>query len=242
MDGQVGSKNFKRGSFDIDYWRGECRYSRKVVLDEADVSRQIYLLFEGVNTVAYVRVNGQMAGEHWGGYTAFQLDITPLVHAGENILEVLVDNSHLQTVAPLDADFTFYGGIYRDVHLVVKDLICLGSEEYNYKPLKVHLDHVSRESASVTVTAWPENHSKRPVEASLELTMYEGERVAASTLHPVSLSVDGSTAAVESFEILRPHLWNGRKDPFRYRITARLLVDGKRWIQQRSGSACGFSC
>lgn len=227
VDGQVGSKNFKRGSFDIDYWRGECWYSRKFVLDEADVSRQVYLLFEGVNTVARVRVNGQMAGEHWGGYTAFQLDITPLIHAGENTLEVLVDNSHLQTVAPLDADFTFYGGIYRDVHLVVKDLICLSSEEYNYKPLKVRMDHVSRESASLTVTAWPENHSNRPIEASLEFTMYEGERVAASTSHPVSLSVDGSTAAVDSFEILRPHLWNGRKDPFRYRITARLLVDGK---------------
>lgn len=226
-DGQVGSQNFTRGSFDIDYWRGECRYSRTLTLDESCAEKQVYLLFEGVNTVARVLVNGQTAGEHWGGYTAFQLDITPLIHTGENTLEVLVDNTHLQTVAPLDADFTFYGGIYRDVHLIVRERVCLGSEAGNYRGLKVRSDRVSRDSAAVTVTAWPENHGADPVEATLEFAVYDGEKAVAAASRTVTLPAGGADEIQNTFEIDQPHLWSGRKDPFRYRVTARLTVDDK---------------
>ena len=120
VDGQRGVQNYERGKFNIDYWRGECRYRRTLMLDDSCAGKQIYLLFEGVNSVARVLVNGRLAGEHAGGYTAFQVDITDFVQLGENELEVRVDNAHLQTVAPLDADFTFYGGIYRDVHLITR--------------------------------------------------------------------------------------------------------------------------
>lgn len=227
VDGQRGSKEYKPGGQDIDYWRGECRYSRSLTLDESYADKQVYLRFDGVNTIAKVSVNGKLVGAHIGGYTAFQFDITSLVHAGENTLEVLADNSARQTVAPLSADFTFYGGIYRDVHLIAKDRVCLGSEPGNYKCVKVRQDSVNHQSAAITVTAWPENHLEREVDAALEITVSDGERAVATASRNISLSSGEAGTVQESFEINAPHLWNGRKDPFRYRVSVRLLVDGR---------------
>lgn len=226
VDGQTGVKNYEPGKFNIDYWRGECRYCRRLTLDDTYRGKQVYLLFEGVNATARVLVNRKLAGEHAGGYTAFQLDITDLIQIGENELEVRVDNSHFQTVAPLDADFTFYGGIYRDVHLIARERVCLGCESKSYKQLKVRADGVSWYSAAVTVTAWPENHLEEPVDAVLEISVREGEKTVAQATHPVRIRSGEQIKAEETFTIENPHLWNGRQDPFRYLVTARLLVAG----------------
>lgn len=225
-DGQRGSKNPPNPRY-IDYWRGECRYSRAIVLDESYRDKQIFILFEGVNTVARVLINGVLAGEHHGGYTAFELDITDLVHMGENQLEVYVDNSHLQTVAPLEADFTFYGGIYRDVHLLAKERFCLGSEDKNYKAVKVRQNQVNNAAASITVTAWPSNYRENPADALLELLVLDGEQTVAAISRGIHLQAGSRTEISQTFTIDRPHLWSGRRDPFRYRVVAILTENGR---------------
>lgn len=225
-DGQRGSKNPPNPRY-IDYWRGECRYSRAIVLDESYRDKQIFILFEGVNTVARVLINGVLAGEHHGGYTAFELDITDLVHMGENQLEVYVDNSHLQTVAPLEADFTFYGGIYRDVHLLAKERFCLGSEDKNYRAVKVRQNQVNDAAASITVTAWPSNYRENPADALLEFLVLDGEQTVAAISHGIHLLAGSRTEVSQTFTIDRPHLWSGRRDPFRYRVVATLTENGR---------------
>lgn len=107
------------------YWRGRCTYSRSIDIPALN-GGHAYLRVGAANQTCKVRVNGLTAGEHKGGYTAFCFDITALVKAGANLVELEVDNSHDADLAPVSADFTFYGGVYRDVELILtgRDDIC----------------------------------------------------------------------------------------------------------------------
>lgn len=107
------------------YWRGCCTYSRTVDIP-ALKGGHAYIRVGAANQVCRVKVNGRPAGEHKGGYTAFCFDITGLVRTGSNVVELEVDNSFDADIAPTSSDFTFYGGVYRDVELLLtgKDDIC----------------------------------------------------------------------------------------------------------------------
>jgi hypothetical protein len=106
------------------YHRGTGRYRKSVLIEPELAGKRLYLHFEGANQVADVTVNGRSAGRHVGGYTAFAFDVTDLVRIGEaNEIEVWVDNRHDDDIPPLNADFTFYGGIYRDVRLLALDRV-----------------------------------------------------------------------------------------------------------------------
>ena len=100
------------------YFRGKGWYRKVVAVEELIPEQRVYLSFEGANQETNVFVNGTFVGNHKGGYSAFTFDVTDYVHAGRNLIAVSVDNSHNPDIAPLSADFTFFGGIYRDVYLV----------------------------------------------------------------------------------------------------------------------------
>ena len=100
--------------------------------------KDVYIEFEGVNSSATVIINQQTVGTHDGGYSAFCFDITPYL-LEKNVIEVLVDNRPNEYVYPQRADFTFYGGIYRDVNLILVDethiqLDCYGSRGIKISP------------------------------------------------------------------------------------------------------------
>ena len=119
VDGQDGGN---------DYWRGTCTYRTSFAAPAFDpAQQQVWLQFEGVNSSATVLLNGQQLCTHDGGYSTFRAEVTELLQA-ENQLTVQVDNSVNDRVYPQKADFTFYGGIYRDVSLLVvnKNHIALG--------------------------------------------------------------------------------------------------------------------
>ena len=108
VDGQDGGN---------DYYRGTCHYSTTFAAPDLDSKTQrVYLEFQGVNSSAEVVLNGQKVMSHDGGYSTFRADVTEFL-TKENKLEVAVDNSVNDRVYPQKADFTFYGGIYRDVLL-----------------------------------------------------------------------------------------------------------------------------
>ena len=107
----------KLDAFDDEagYWRGKGFYNTKITI--SNTKKTYFLHFNGVNQHTKVWVNNTLAGEHKGGYTAFDINITKCLKSGENTIAVQVDNTHNETIPPLDADFTFYGGIYREVFL-----------------------------------------------------------------------------------------------------------------------------
>lgn len=99
-----------------DYYQGKGIYRRVLTLPEVDSSRRYYLKIDAASKAAEVRINGREAGSHAGGYTAFVFDVTPYIQK-ENVIEITVDNSR-KDITPISADFTFWGGIYRDVWLI----------------------------------------------------------------------------------------------------------------------------
>ncbi len=109
VDGQDGGN---------DYYRGTCKYSKTFKRPELDGGKRAFIEFKGVAMSARVLLNGKEIATHQGGYSTFRADMTDMLQ-DENILEVEADNSANNTVYPQMADFTFYGGIYRDVNLIV---------------------------------------------------------------------------------------------------------------------------
>ena len=106
----------------LDYKRGIGNYEKKIAVPADWKGKRLFLRFEGANSVANVFVNRRWIGEHRGGYGAFVFEITDRVNYGkENTITVRLNNGERLDVMPLVGDFNFYGGIYRDVHLLVTD-------------------------------------------------------------------------------------------------------------------------
>ena len=198
-----------------DYWRGTCSYTRHFAAPEADLQNEaVWLQFEGVNASAQVKLNGKELCRHDGGYSTFRAEITDLLEE-DNTLTVQVDNSVNHRVYPQKADFTFYGGIYRDVTLLIvqKNHIALG--HFGDSGVKITPTLAEDGSAEIHVETLVEGEGC----VSIELLDAEGTRVA---------SAEGPDARMT---LANPHLWNGVKDPYLYTCTVRLttgdeLLDG----------------
>lgn len=134
------------------YYRGVGIYTKNITLNAIE-GNSYYLHFEGANQTAEVKVNGKLAGKHIGGYTQFTFDITPYIKEGVNALEVIVDNSHNEDIAPLSADFTFMGGIYRDIELIKTGKIHLSNTNYATNGVYITTPEVSKDKAMVTITS-----------------------------------------------------------------------------------------
>ena len=108
------------GQGTAQYYRGVCTYEKTFDRPEMKDGNQVYLEFRGANSSATVEVNGKELTTHDGGYSTFRVNITDVL-ADQNTVKVSVDNSPNDRVYPQKADFTFYGGIYRDVYIITVD-------------------------------------------------------------------------------------------------------------------------
>ncbi len=201
-----------------DFYRGTCLYAKYLTKAECE-GDLVYLEFEGVNASADVYVNGKLAAHHDGGYSTFRVNITDLLQ-DENLLIVAVDNSANDRIYPQMADFTFYGGIYRNVNLITVpkthfDLDHLGSQAIKVTPV------MEGEDAKVTIETWISNaEGGEKIRYSIE---EEGKEILEKTL------AVGETA---EFTIEKAHLWNGLKDPFLYTAKA-VLISGDVVVDER---------
>ncbi|TRX66068.1 glycoside hydrolase family 2 TIM barrel-domain containing protein [Carboxylicivirga sp. M1479] len=138
------------------YYRGKTWYRRDVKLSESQLKKNLYLYFEGVNQEAIVYVNGKLAGKHEGGYTRFCFDITDLVEKkvnGKADCEILVqvDNRFNENIPTLTADFTFYGGIYRDVYLISTHKTHFSLSDYASNGIYISTPKVSKQKADIEI-------------------------------------------------------------------------------------------
>ena len=202
IDGQDGGN---------DYWRGTCHYRKTFSAPQFDrESQRVYLEFQGVNASAEVTLNGKAVMTHDGGYSTFRADITEYLQE-ENRLEVAVDNSVNDRVYPQKADFTFYGGIYRDVKLMIVNCHHFDMDYYGGPGIAVHAD-VEGKNASVWVRTW---HNAENGAVAVTLKDAAGNVVATGEGTDIRLS------------IADVHLWDGLDDPYLYNCEAELLVDGQ---------------
>lgn len=200
-DGQDGGNN---------YWRGTCVYKKTFSKPDFSVDEQVYLEFQGVNASAKVELNGKLVGEHDGGYSTFRWNVTDFLK-DENDLTVYVDNGSNDRVYPQKADFTFYGGIYRDVLLVVVNKCHFDMDHYGCPGIKV-TPTVEGKHGRVRVESF---HKAEGAQVKIRLLDDTGKTVAAGTGVDISLVLD------------TVRLWDGTKDPYLYTAEATLVVDSK---------------
>lgn len=195
-----------------DYFRGICTYVKTIgKIDHLD-NEKVFIEFKAVSQTCRVLFNGHEVGEHRGGYSTFRFEVTDFLN-DTNILVVYADNSPSNKVYPQRADFTFYGGIYRDVNVIVTD--------------SVHFDLMYNGGCGIQVT--PDAKGEVEVigyvsggeDKTVEYEIYTREGNLVSNCS--ASVVNGISKAV--IQVPSPHLWDGVNDPYLYRLNARLKDD-----------------
>ena len=210
-----------------DYKRGLGHYERRLFVPADWKGQRLYLRFEGANSIADLFVNGRHAGQHRGGYGAFVFEITDFVNYGKaNTLRVSVNNAETLELMPLVGDFNFYGGLYRDVHLVRTGPTCISLLDHGSSGVRLVQDSVSRDYAAIRALVALSNGSDTATQAEVLLRLLDGDREVAAQRLTLTLPPDSSVEGSLPVSLRRPHLWDGRRDPFRYRAEVSLWRNG----------------
>lgn len=212
-----------------DYKRGIGNYTKKIFIRPEWQSKRLFLRFEGANCVSNVFVNGKHIGEHRGGYGAFVFEITDKVEYGkENTLLVRVNNGEQLDVMPLAGDFNFYGGIYRDVHLLLTDNLCISPLDYASSGVYLIQQQITDKQAAICARINLSNGTGELRKAVLRLQVNDGKKTVYETEKEVSM-IPHTDVQVENIEFIlkNPRLWNGTQDPFMYQTVVTLIKDGK---------------
>lgn len=198
-----------------DYWRGTAVYAKCFEKPELKAGERCFIEFNGAAMTADVTLNGKALCRHEGGYSAFRAEITDALE-DQNELKVLVDNSANDKVYPQMADFTFYGGLYRDVNLIIVPESHFELVKDGTPGIKVTPDvRLKDGEAHVLVETWQNGGCEVQVEIPTEHGM-ECRKVEAVNGH-----------AVTNIILKNVHLWDGLEDPYLYTATARLLENGE---------------
>ena len=210
LDGQDGGN---------DYYRGKCTYRKTILKKDLPLGEEHYLEINGANLSSVVYLNGEKLKSHDGGYSTYRVRLKDL--RDENILEVTVDNSPSDRVYPQTADFTFYGGLYRDVRL-----ISLPSSHFSLENL-----------GTPGIKATPDVKGTLDVEVEVDGD-YDSILYTLLDREGKVVTEENSRETKVTLSVPSPHLWNGRKDPYLYYIKAELLKGEERLDEV--GSEIGF--
>ncbi len=212
------------------FYEGVSYYKKKQVFGKEWKDKRLFLRFEGVGAHAEVYVNGKLVGTHKGGYSAFAFEIgTAVKFDTENEILVKVDNIARPDVIPVNHSlFGVYGGIYRPVWLIVTEQNQIAVTDCASSGVYITQKNVSKRSAEVTVKVKLDNGSLTPSHLILENSIYtqEGKKVISERL-PIELTPQGMQSYLSTLKLNAPHLWQGRKDPYLYKVVSRLWSDDK---------------
>lgn len=243
QDGQDGGNN---------YYRGIGWYRKHLTVPSTYAGKIVYLKIGAANTTATVYINGQLIGIHAGGYSAFMFDVTNNVVPGQdNLIAIQVDNSNTIMCPPLTADFTFFGGITRNVELILANPVHINPNEYISNTLTmeginvaqpgviIKQSSVSESSANLCILTKLRNSGSNSASAILEINLKDaaGEIVKTLTDSRTIPANDTLTSTIETF-VSNPHLWDGINDPYLYRVEVSLKVDGN--VTDHSVQPLGF--
>lgn len=212
------------GANGFDFYKGACWYRKEFSVDTLAYGNRVYIEFNGSNSVTDVYVNGQYMGQHRGGYSTFRFDITDVIEFGKpNTLAVKVDNTVVEDVYPQMADFTFFGGIYRDVNLVIANPVHFDLMDYGSQGVYIVQDEVSEEKASLTIKSKLANdfEEEKKVRVWVDLVDNEGNVVAYAAKEVVLAAGERQTVEMPAV-IKNPTLWNGLKNAYMYKANITL--------------------
>ena len=208
-----------------DYFRGTCLYRKVFRSDLLPKAKKYYLEINGANSSADVYMNGKRLAHHDGGYSTWRVNITGYLRT-ENTLCILVDNAPNEEVYPQVADFTFYGGIYRDVNIVCVEETHFDLEYFGGKGLVI-TPEIAETAANVKIDTYV-NDMEKGDEISFCIFDADGNAVAQYQ--------SANTSAVLTIEDV--HLWNGRIDPYLYTAEVAIIRGGEKIDQISSRFGC----
>lgn len=207
IDGQDGGN---------DLYRGTAYYANILKKSELPAADLYYLEFRGANASADVYVNGKKLASHDGGYSTWRVNMTEALTGEENLVVVAVDNGVNDRVYPQNADFTFYGGLYRNVNIIAVSESHFDLDYYGGPGIKV-TPEITGKDAKVEVEVFLTN-----AKAGQKL-VYTVKDKDGKTLAEKTVSAEETKAVID---IPAVHLWNGRKDPYLYTAEV-VLVEGE---------------
>ncbi len=210
-----------------DYFRGTCAYKKVVKASELEKADKYFLEINGANSSCDVYANENKLFHHDGGYSTFRVDLTPYLN--ENCdLTVVVDNAPNDFVYPQMADFTFYGGLYRNVNLIAVSNSHFDLEYYGAPGIKI-TPIVKGENAEVEVEVYAKNVKDGQ---KFVYTIYDSEEKELQKIESAETKVN--------FVIENAHLWNGRIDPYLYCCEVELIENGEVLDNVCSRFGCRF--
>ena len=212
QDGQV---------FNKDYYRGPAWYAKELDIPAAWKGKRVFIRFEAAALVADIYLNGKKLGEHRGGFAAFCYELTPGIKfdGSKNVLRVKVDNTRFDDIAPLSGDFTVFGGLYRPVHLIATNQVCITPLDFASPGVYLTQKSVTPQKAVVDVLAKICSTLPSSGMVTIQVDLLDAGKVLQS-VHGASGANADST---QTLTIANPHLWNGRKDPYLYQVQVKLL-------------------
>jgi beta-galactosidase len=209
------------------YFRGIGWYSRTIDIPAEYTDKQITIYFEGANQETEVFVNGKSAGTHVGGYTRFSFDITPFVTMGaKNLIAVKVNNRYNENIPPLTADFTFFGGIYRDVFLIITEKQHVSTTHYASEGIYITTPSVNEKQAKIEIKTLLTNASSQDKKLIVEHTVFHPDKKEVLSVK-AKVNITKSSVHQANTQLLviqQPALWSP-ESPSIYRVRTRILEE-----------------
>ena len=216
-DGQGGADS---------YYRGACWYQKELNISAEDLTKRIYLEVGAAGNIGHVYINGRLAGESRCGYAMFRVPLTPFLKEGDNLIAIQVDNSHHNEVFPLMADFTFYGGLYREVKLLYMDDIHFELMDNGRDGVYLTPKKSNGQTFELRVEGQVANESATTESGEVRVRLQDQDGT--TVLEDVAqLTLKAQTKFAMRCEISDPILWEGIERPYLYSASIEVIVGGR---------------
>ncbi len=223
------------------YRQGLGYYKKQLFISSKEKNKVQYLKFNAINQEATVFVNGKKIAHHRGGYTAFTVDITSFLHYDNyNLIEVTVDNSLDENIPPLDADFTFYGGIYRDVEWISVPQQHFSLNDYASDGFYINYYQLSEEKAGISVESILKNSAKNNTTLKLKAILFDaqGKKVVTQQTDLVLKDEESKKHSIKLPLVNNPKLWSPNS-PYLYELQL-VLTTQKGEVLDKKTTPVGF--
>ncbi|MCK9506895.1 MAG: hypothetical protein M0Q54_00510 [Pigmentiphaga sp.] len=213
-----------------EFYAGLAYYLRYYTPAAELEGKRFFLRFEGVASTAEVFINDTYAGNHLGGYAAFVIEMTDLLHYGkENKILIKVDNASRPDVIPVNHRlFGVYGGIYRPVELIITEKMHIAINDYASSGVYISQKNVSQKSADINLNIKIDNRTGQTNQVILQTCIYNMQnQMKISYQEQINLLPQGRRTVSQDFKIKKPHLWQGLEDPYLYKVEVSLIQHEK---------------
>ena len=214
------------------YYRDTASYKKDIFIPASWKDKEVYLIFDAIGISADVFINGEKAGSHQGAYTSFNIPISKYLQFSEignakNQILVVANNCYNKDIPPLSADFTFFGGIYRDVHIVALNKIHFRMDQYNSKGVFWNTPKVSDEYAELSLSGAFSNSFPIKKKVELEHILFDKNGIEVLNYKEKHAAKAGNSVNFNcQLKLDNPELWSP-ENPCLYRLVSRLKLDGK---------------